>query len=398
MKKYFSNIIQDIKNDFSLSAFFAGVIVIVVGVSSSGILVYQAAISAGATVAEASSWLGSLCLAMGITGLILSYRFKTPVLLAWSTAGAALLTVSLKNFSIHEAIGSFIFSAALIFLIGISGFSERIINKIPIPIAAALLAGVLFHFSIDAFLTINNQPLLALSMIVAYILGRKFSPRFAMIFVLLIGICLSVYLNLLKAEEIHFSLTQLTFNTPALSLQSLLSIGLPLFIVTMASQNLTGLASLRAHNYNVPISPLLTWSGFANLIAAPFGGFTVNLAAVTAAIGMGPESHPDPNKRYIAGMVSGFFYILIGGMAGTIATLFAAFPKELISVVVGLALISTIANALKQSLQSDEFREAAFITFLVTASGVSFFGVGSSFWGIIAGIIVHNLMIYKLKR
>ena len=376
--------------DFSLSSFVAGLIVILVGMTSSAVLVFQAAQASGATIEQASSWLGALCIGMGLLGAFFSFVTRTPVLFSWSTPGAALIIAGGSAFTINQMVGSFLLSAALLFLSGATGIFEKIMKKIPISLCSALLAGVLLHFSVDAFTKISSHPVLLSIMLVTFICCKKWVPRYVMLFVVLVGMLVAFGLNLLHFNEVKFEFTHFEFFRPELNFLCLLSIGIPLFVVTMASQNLTGLSMMMNYDYKPKTSVLIATSGAMNIITSVFGGFTINLAAITAAIAMSPESHPDPSKRYIAGLVSSVGYIVIGLFAGIVTSVFAAFPLEMIIAISGLALISTLLSSLDKALENKADREAAFITFLVAASGLSLFGVGSAFWAIVIGLLVRK--------
>lgn len=390
--------LRSIRDDFSISSAAAGVIAALVGLTTSAILVFRAAIAGGVTPADASSWLGSLCVAMGILSVVLSLKYRSPVLIAWSTAGSALLITGLPDFPLPQAIGAFLFSAALILLSGATGLFERLMGKIPVAMAAGLLGGVLLHFTLDAFAAFKTQPVLIGTMVASYVAGRRFFPRLTMIAVLGAGIAVAAGLGLFRFGEVGFAWTRFTFTAPSFAWRAVISLGVPLFIVTMASQNLTGIAVMRANGYSTPVSPLMAWTGGVNLLIAPFGGFSLNLAAITAAIAMGPESHPLPRKRYIAGISSGLFYVFVGLGAGAITSLFAAFPAEMISAIAGLALLSTVASCLQTALAGEADRESAFLTFAVSASGVSALGIGSAFWGLVVGAIVHLLLRKRTDR
>lgn len=398
MIKVLNDHVSELKNNFSFSGIIAGLVVALVGMTSSAIIIFEAAKAVGLSPLEASSWLGSLCLGMGILTILLSMYYKSPVLLAWSTPGAAILVTGLKGVVYSDAIGAFVFSAFLIFLCGITGIFEKIMNKIPMALASALLGGVLLHFALDSFSAFKTQPLLIGLMLISYIFCKKMSPRSTMMIVLLVGFVVAYSSHQLHFEQLKLSFAEFKFVMPTFSLQTILGIGLPLFIVTMASQNLTGIAVMRANNFHTPISPLISWSGIANIITAPFGGFALNLAAITAAIAMGPEAHPVPEKRYFAGVISGVLYLFIGVFAGTVTTLFAAFPKEMVMGVAGMALFGTIASCLQKSFHDELYKEAAFITFAVTASGLSLWGIGSAFWGILVGVLVQFIFSSSYKK
>jgi len=375
-------------NDFTFSTFMAGLISVLVGFTSSAVIVFKAASAAGASAAEASSWLGVLCLGMGALTIILSLKYKNPVMFAWSTPGAALLIASLHGEALSDIIGAFVFSAALIFLSGATGLFEKMMKKIPVGIASAMLAGILLHFAFDVFTSMKAQPAMVLSMFFAYVIGKRFFPRINIALVLAVGIAIAWFQGLLSIQPLELGLMKPVFTMPTFNWQVLFNIGLPLFIVSMTSQNMTGLAVMRAYNYKPEISKLIAYSGLTNFFIAPFGGYTLNLSALTAAICMGPEAHPDPEKRYTAAISSGAIYIIIGLFAGAVVGLFNTFPKELIVAVAGLALMSTISNGIASAVYHEEDREAAMMTFFVTASGLTLFGIGSAFWGIIAGIFV----------
>ncbi|MDO9181354.1 MAG: benzoate/H(+) symporter BenE family transporter [Bacteriovorax sp.] len=387
------NAFKELVKNASFSGISAGLIVALVGMTSSAIIIFQAASSAGLSPIESSSWLGSLCIGMGILTIVISMYYKSPILFAWSTPGAAILVTGLKGVLLSDAIGAFLFSAFLISIFGISGIFEKLMNKIPLSIASALLAGVLFHFATDTFIAIKTQPILIIVMLFTYLISKMFFPKLSMLFVVIISFILATIFHLLHFEEIQVTLTHFQYTSPTFSFKTILSIGLPLFIVTMASQNLTGITVMRAHNFHTPISPLITFSGLMNLIIAPFGGFAINLAAITAAIAMGPIAHHRAEKRYFAAVFSGIIYLIIGIFSGTVMSIFAAFPKEMVVGIAGIALFGTIASCLDQSLKDLKNREAAFITFAVTASGLSIYGMASAFWGLIAGLIAQFLLV-----
>lgn len=370
----------------------AGLIAVLVGFTSSAVIIFQAAAAAGADAAQVSSWLWALCLGCGLTSIGLSLRYRAPVFTAWSTPGAALLAGSLGGLSMAEAVGAFLFSAALITFSGFTGLFARIMQRIPQALAAALLAGVLLRFGLELFGAFKEQALLVGSLFLAYLLGKRLLPRYAILIVLLLGIGLAWRLGLLHWQRVELAVAVPQFTAPAFTWQALIGVGIPLFVVTMASQNLPGVAVLRTCGYErVPVSPLIAWTGLASLLLAPFGGFAINLAAITAAICAGPEAGPEPQRRYWAAVCGGAFYLLIGLFGASVASLFAAFPPALILAIAGLALLVTLSNSLAGALQDVRQREPALITFLVTASGLSLFGVGAAFWGLVAGALASAI-------
>ncbi|WP_295802907.1 benzoate/H(+) symporter BenE family transporter [uncultured Microbulbifer sp.] len=379
--------------DTNLSAISAGFAAVLVGFASSVAIVLQAAAAAGASEAQMVSWIGALGLGMGVTCIGFSWYYRAPVITAWSTPGAALLATSLAGVSLAEAVAAFLFSGLLTLLLGLSGAFERVKSKVPLPIASAMLAGILVQFGLSVFTALQASPLLVGSMLASYLIGRRWLPRYSIILVLLVGFLASWLLGEIRTEQMQWSLGQPQWVTPVFNPGVLLGVGLPLFIVTMTSQNIPGIATLRASGYQrVPVSPLLSGSGLASLLLAPFGGFAFNLAAISAAICTGPEAHPDPERRYTAGIAAGFFYLLAGLFGASVAALFSAFPQAMIAGVAGLALIGTIGASLAGATSEPDSREAALITFLITASGASFFGVGAAFWGLLGGLICHWLL------
>ncbi|KAF1724234.1 MULTISPECIES: benzoate/H(+) symporter BenE family transporter [Pseudoxanthomonas] len=373
--------------DLSLSAIAAGFVTVLVGFASSAVIVFQAAQSLGASPAEISSWMWALGLGMGLTCIGLSLRYRMPVVTAWSTPGAAMLISSAAGLPLSDAIGAFLLSALLIAVCGFSGFFERMISRIPVSLASGMLAGVLLRFGIDAFAAMKTQLGMVLTMFAVYLLARRLLPRYAVILTLLVGIVFAAALGLLHVDGLSLQLAKPIFTAPTFSFAAIVGIALPLFIVTMASQNVPGVAVIRASGYAIPISPVVGWTGVTNLLLAPFGAFALNLAAITAAICMGREAHEDASRRYVAAMAAGVFYLIVGLFGATVAALFAAFPKELILAIAGIALLGTIGNSLAAALREEADREPALVTFLVTASGLSLGGIGSAFWGLVAGVV-----------
>jgi benzoate membrane transport protein len=373
--------------DLSLSAIAAGFVTVLVGFASSAVIVFQAAQSLGASPEEISSWMWALGLGMGLTCIGLSLRYRMPVVTAWSTPGAAMLISSAAGLPLSDAIGAFLLSALLIVVCGFSGFFERMISRIPVSLASGMLAGVLLRFGIDAFAAMKTQLGMVLTMFAVYLLARRLLPRYAVILTLLVGIAFAAALGLLHVDGLSLQLAQPIFTMPTFSLAAVIGIALPLFIVTMASQNVPGVAVIRASGYPIPISPVVGWTGVTNLLLAPFGAFALNLAAITAAICMGREAHEDASRRYVAAIAAGVFYLVVGLFGATVAALFAAFPKELILAIAGIALLGTIGNSLAAALREEADREPALVTFLVTASGLSLGGIGSAFWGLVAGVV-----------
>ena len=383
--------------DLSLSAFTAGFVAVLVGFTSSVAIVFQAAQAFQATPAQITSWMWALGLGMGLCSLVPSLLLRKPVMVAWSTPGAAVLASAglSGGFSMAEAVGAFMVCAVLITLAGVTRWFERVMNRIPTEIAAALLAGVLARFGMQAFAAAETALPLVLLMLGAYLVARRWIPRYAVVITLALAIAFVALRGEMSWSAIRFELAMPVFTAPQFTLSAAISLALPLFVVTMASQNLPGAAVIRATGYDLPISRLITMTGLATLVLAPFGGYALNFSAITAAICMGPEAHPDRDKRYTAAVSCGLLYVVIGIFGAVVTGLLTAFPKELVVAIAGLALLGTIGSGLAAALRDEPHREAALITFLVTLSGVVVAGVGSAFWGVVAGSLALFVQQYR---
>ncbi|MGN8003640.1 benzoate/H(+) symporter BenE family transporter [Acidovorax sp. 22279] len=386
--------------DLSLSTAVAGFVAVLVGFTSSVAIVFQAALAFGATPAQITSWMWALGLGMGLCSLVPSLILRQPVMVAWSTPGAAVLATAglAGGFSMGEAIGAFMISALLITLAGVTGWFERVMNRIPMEIAAALLAGVLARFGLQAFAAAQTALPLVLLMLMVYLVSRRLAARYAVVITLAVAVVFVATQGQMAWSAVQLELALPVFTAPQFSVAAAVSLAIPLFVVTMASQNLPGVAVIRASGYNLPISRLITLTGLATLVLAPFGAFALNFSAITAAMCMGPEAHADRRRRYTAAVACGAIYVAIGLFGAVITGLLTAFPKELVVAIAGLALLGTIGNGLAAALQDESHREAALITFLVTLSGVVIVGVGSAFWGVVAGSIALFVQQYRRSQ
>lgn len=382
-------------SDQLINRITAGLVAVIIGFTSSIALIYQVVIVLGGTADLVASWVLMLGLAMGVTSIGLSYYYKIPILIAWSTTGAALLITSAQGYSLNEAVGAFMFSALLVFISGITGWFEKVMQRIPSQIACAMLAGVLVTFGIDVFNFMAEKPLLIGVMVFVYLLSKRLMPRFTMLIVLIAGFVMAGVTGQIDTSSWQWKMSEFAFMTPEFNLQAMISIGVPLYIVTMTSQNLPGIAVLKAHDYPAPVSASLNVTGLTNILIAPFGGYAINLAAITAAICMADEADKDSSKRYWASIAGGIFYILMAIGAATLVGLVASLPQALILALAGIALFTTIASSLQQALSDSYYTEAAMITFLVTASDLTLFSVGSAFWGILAGALTLWLIPRK---
>ncbi|CAI2434640.1 benzoate transporter [Serratia plymuthica] len=388
-----------LRQDFSLSAVVAGAIAVIVSYAGPLIIVFQAASAAHLPTEVISSWIWAISIGSGITGLILSWHLRVPVITAWSTPGAALLVGLLPGVTINEAVGAYIVSSLIIAVIGLSGAFDKLIGKLPRSIAAAMLAGILFHFGAEMFVSIQLQPTLVMAMFVTYLLFKRLLPRYAIVAVLVAGGAVAGMSGMLNGGDIVVSVAHPVLITPAWSWHAIINIALPLTLVTLTGQYVPGMAVLRSSGYATPARPIVSMTAIASVLLAPFGSHGVNLAAITAAICTSEEAHREKSKRYIAGVACGIFYIVMGIFGATLASVFTALPKELIISLAGLALFGAISTGLTGAMADEKQREAALITFLVTASGMNFLGMASVFWGLIFGLAAHfSLTVLSGRR
>lgn len=375
-----------ILRDFSPSTVTAGFVACMVGLTSGITLVFEAARNLGADDAEVTSWVWALCLGMAVLIIVPSLRYRAPVMIAFSAPGAAILaTLPKGSFTLPQAIGAFMVGGLLAAVVGFSGLFEQVMNRIPLPLVGALLAGVLARFVLSGFADAKTAPWLVVTTTLVYVALRRFWPRYAVIGVLAVGVLMSILSRSLKTDLLSWSLARPVYVAPAFSLSAMIGIALPVFIVTMAGQNLPGVAVIRTTAYRIPVSKVIGSTGVATVLLAPFGGYSFNLSAITAAICMEPAAHEDPTRRYTAALANGGFYLLAGLFATSITGALRAFPVELVHIVAALALLPTIGNSLSVATSDVARRDPAILTFVVTLSGVTLLKIGSPFWGIVAG-------------
>ncbi|MCH4543234.1 benzoate/H(+) symporter BenE family transporter [Ochrobactrum sp. A-1] len=376
----------------------AGLISVIVNYGGTFILVFQAAKVAGLSPELTASWVWSVSIGVGLTGLYLSWHYREPIITAWSTPAAAFLVTALATTSYAEAIGVYMISAFAFIILGVSGYFEKVIRLIPPGIAAGLLAGILLQFGIGAFGGATIDPLLVGLLIVAYVILKRLSARYAVVGILLLGLAFLLLQNRVDLSGLRLEFAAPVFTMPEFSLNALLSVALPLFLITLTGQYMPGMLVLRNDGFKTSANPIVTATGLGSLIMAPFGSHAFNIAAITAAIATGPEAHENPSKRWIAGIAAGVFYILVGIFGVTLAAVFMAFPASFITTLAGLALLGTIGSSLAGAMSDPTHREAALITFLASAANISLFGIGGAFWGLIIGLVAFIVLNGRLPR
>ncbi|MGV9265880.1 benzoate/H(+) symporter BenE family transporter [Kitasatospora sp. NPDC003701] len=389
---------RSLRRDASLPALLAGLVCIVVSFSGPLVVVLAAASAGRLDAAHTASWIWAVAIGSGLTGLLLSWWTRTPVITAWSTPGAALLVTSLGAYPYREAVGAFLVSGVLVALFGVTGLFGRLIAAIPAGIVNAMLAGILFSFGAGIFGAVHGAPALVLGSFGAFLLAKRLAPRYAVPVALLVGGVLAAVTVGLPVHLGAGGPTRPVFTVPAFSGPAMVGLALPLTIVALASQNAPGLGVMRAFGYRPDDRLLIGATGGVSVLLAPFGAPGVNLAAITAAICAGPESHPDPRRRYVAGMSAGLLYLLVGSFGGLLVSLFTGLPKELIAVIAGVALLASLQGSLAAAVADEHGRDAAVVTFLASASGMSLLGIGSAFWGLLLGLVTHLVLRVRPGR
>jgi len=367
----------------------------IVGFSSTLALIIAAADAVGASQAQTASMVTALCIAMAVESLWLSWRTRMPVISAWSTPGAALVAAS-NGYTIEEAVGAFVLVGVLLVATGLFKPLTRLISRIPSSVASGMLAGIVVGFAISAAKAAIVDPALILPLIAAFFVIRLFNPALSVLAVLVGGGALAVALGRVGTLP-ALEMSTLVLTVPSFSVSAVIGLALPLYLVTMASQNLSGLAVLKAAGYEPPAGPLIAVTGLVSLLTAPFNALTSNLAAISAAICTGPDVHPDPGERWKTGPFYALSYLVFALFGASLVAVFAVLPPALIMLVAGLGLLGALANALGIALKAEAERIPATVTFAVTASGISAFGIGAAFWGLMAGLAVLFLERAKFR-
>lgn len=364
----------------------AGFLVVLVSYAGPLLIYLQAAQAMGVSAETFSSWVFAISMAAGVTSILLSLWFRAPVVTAWSAPGTVLLISLGAGMPFAEVVGAFVVAALAILVLGITGLFDRLVAAIPRAVADAMMAGILFGFTVHALGGIAEAPGVVAILVASYFGLAVLVPRYTMLLLLAVGLVLSWTAYDVSPQSVGLSLATPRLTWPAFSLEATLGLALPLVVTTVTGQFLPGLTILKANGYDVPAGPILVVSSLASLVAALFGGVTTALAAITLALCAGPESHPDAGRRWLAGVAAGAFFCLGGLFAGSIARLMALLPAQVIGLLAGLALLGAILKSLGDMLAAREDAQAGLVTFAITTAGVSIWGIGSAFWGVVAGV------------
>lgn len=389
---------------WKLSHISAGLTAVTVGYSSSVVIIIDVARKAGASDDMVVSWLLALGLGMGITCILFSWLSKLPVVTAWSTPGAAFLLTSIGDYRLSEAIGAFILCALLSLVTAQSRSLLKQISRIPPAISSALLAGILLPICLAIFSDVNDAPYLVALFIAAYLVGSRLFPRYLMLLLLVMSVTISLFMS--SADGVvalpsdspglssMFTLPEPIWVTPTFSLSAAIGLAFPLFLITTLSQNLPGIAIHHAHGYTPDHKPILSGIAIVQALLAPFGGFTFNLAAITAALCMGEQADDEKSQRYKAAIAAGVAYLFMGLLASVVVALFVSMPSIIIHLLAGLALLATLQGAVVRAMEVEHHRAPALLTMLCTASGFSLYAMTSAVWGLGLGL----LLLYVQKK
>ncbi|HIF9479748.1 benzoate/H(+) symporter BenE family transporter [Photobacterium damselae] len=385
------------KNFFNINYITAGFTAVLIGYSSSAVIIIQAAQNAGASPLEIESWLFSLGISLGVISILLSWRYKMPILMAWSTPGAVMLVNSVSGYSLSIIIGAFIVSGILTLITAFITPLNKALTRIPPQIGTAMLAGILVPYTVKGFETITSSPILFIVMFITLLIMRKTKPNFTMLILIMISIVFCWVQGTISDFHIGNLMSKPIFISPKFSYSSIFNLAIPLFIITMLSQNIPGITILNTYGFTPPIKQILLTSSISNIFLAPFGVFSSNLAAISATICMNKDVDIDERKRYLSVLWAGCFYIIAGLFSGFVVKIFLSLPTDLIRILVSFSLLNTVVLCLHTAFNKTEHHYSAMLTFLITLSNISFFGINSILLGLFIGITHYKFLDKKIK-
>ena len=380
----------------SWSGFFSGLLVVFVSLTGPIAILYQAVQAADLSVELTNSWLLAIFMGSGLFALLMSLRFGIPIIGSWASTTTALLITGLVDHPFSEVIGAYFVASIILMIIGYTGIFSKLMQTIPHAVIMAMLAGVLLTFGVKIFSSTRINPILGISMLLVFFAAKAIKFRAPVVITFVVGVVVVALQSKINIPEVKLSIAAPVWTNPTFPIGAFFTLTIPIVLLIMTSQNAPGIALLKAVGYTPPINTIVHFGGFLSLLGSGFGGSGVNLSSITASIAITEESDPNPETRYFAGVVAGLAYCVAGIFAGVFSTLYGSFPGELTAVLAGIALLPIITTSLVDAMEIKDYRDSAVVTFLVTISGVSAFGVGSPFWGLIAGVIVHQLQ--RLSR
>ncbi len=388
--------LSNLPNAASWSGFFSGLLVVFVSITGPIAILYQAVQAANLSAELTNSWLLAIFMGSGLFALLMSLRFGIPIIGSWASTTTALLITGLVDHPFSEVIGAYFVASIILMIIGYTGIFNKLMQTIPHAVIMAMLAGVLLTFGVKIFSSTRINPILGVSMLLVFFAAKAIKLRAPVVTAFVIGVAVVALQSKISIPEIKLSIATPVWTNPTFPIGAFFTLTIPIVLLVMTSQNAPGIALLKAVGYTPPINTIVHFGGFLSLLGAGFGGSGVNLSSITASIAITEESDPNPETRYFAGVVAGLAYCVAALFAGVLSTLFGSFPGELTAVLAGIALLPIITTSLVDAMEIKDYRDSAVVTFLVTISGVSALGVGSPFWGLLAGVIVHQLQ--RLSR
>ena len=389
--------LRNIPSSFTWGALISGFLIVLVSTTGPIAVLFQAADAGNFSEQQLASWLLTIFIGSGVFGLVLTLRHGIPMIGAWSTATAALLVTGLTEHSYPEVLGAYVVASIALIIVGVTGLFGKLMALVPKPVVMAMLGGVLFRFGVDVFSSIESDAFLGLGMILVFFIAKRFKLRAPVVPALAVGLVIALIENQLVSPNIKVSITAPLWVTPAFTIGSILTLALPIFLLVMTTQNATGTAVLYNSGYEPPINNVVTVGGVISLLTAPFGNSGVNIAAITASIATQKDADPNPKTRYFAGFACAIFYIILGIFGSTVMGFFGTLPTVFLVVLAGIAIIPVIGSCTNEALENPDYREAGLVTLLITVSGISVFNLGAPFWGLIGGVLVHEILTRKRK-
>ena len=393
----FKSNISALAKSFTWGATLSGLLIVLISSTGPIAILFQAAAAGNFTDKQLSTWLFTIFTGSGIFGLVLTLRFRMPIIGAWAAATTALLVTGLTEHSYAEVLGAYVISSVALVIVGTTGVFGKLISLIPRPVVMAMLSGVLFRFGVEVFASLKTDAWLGLSMILVYFICKRYKFRAPIVPALIAGLFVCLLERELVNPKIHLGITTPYWTTPQFTIGSIVTLSIPIFLMVMTTQNATGVAVLINSGYQAPANDIVKVGGWISLITAPFGNSGVNISAMTAAIATQKDADPNPKTRYFAGVSCGLFYILLGFFGSTVMGLYGRLPEVLLAVLAGLALIPVIGSSTNEALEDPQYREAGLVTILITISGISAIGLGAPFWGLVGGVCVHKILMRDHK-
>ena len=389
--------LKNLPKSFTWGALLSGFLIVLISTTGPIAILFQAAEAGNFTDQQLASWLLTVFIGSGLFGLVLTLRHGIPVIGAWAAATTALLVTGLTEHSYAEVLGAYVVASIALIVVGVTGLFGKLMALVPRPVVMAMLGGVLFRFGVEVFSSLKTDAFLGLGMIIMFFIGKRLKWRAPVVPALLVGLVIAYLEKELISPNIKVAITAPLWVTPEFNFSSIITLAIPIFLLVMTTQNATGTAVLYNSGYEPPINNVVTVGGVISLLSAPFGNSGVNISAMTAAIATQKDADPNPKTRYFAGFACGIFYIILGLFGATVMGFFGTLPPVLLAVLAGLALIPVIGSCTNEALENPEYREAGLVALLITVSGVSAFNLGAPFWGLIGGVLVHEILTRKRK-